>query len=250
MTCPTSPLAWRSGDSRGRDLSGPGRRVRFRQDSAATVPHSESCHPDDPVAGAGGGGPLFERTSRKVSLTTQRAISGRDQDRGRSTPFGAARCAGVGARGGTSPAARLPVLDRSGTRSGAGCRVREARTRQRGRAEHTDRKYSTSSSVRNGDVDVLITWSPGGTTKAATGDGLTAGPVLGTDARAVIVAASHPRAGRESITTQDLIGHDVRQPDALGEPRFIEAWSPRQTSSGRRIIQVPAERDIGVRARS
>jgi len=100
------------------------------------------------------------------------------------------------------------------------------------------------SSVRHGDVDVLITWSPGGTTKAATGDELTAGPVLGTDVRAVIIAASHPLAARESITTEDLIGHDVRQPDALGEPEFIEAWSPRQTSSGKPNSQVQAERDI------
>jgi len=80
--------------------------------------------------------------------------------------------------------------------------------------------------------------------KAAAGDDLTAGPVIGTDARAVIVAASHPLAARESITTEDLVGHDVRRPDALGEPEFIEAWSPRRTSSGQPITQVQSERDI------
>ena len=191
------------------------------------------------------GGPLLERTSRKVRLTP---LGERFRDAARTGVeqlHSAVRDAQASARGVERPL-RLGYQYSTGPELALSLAA-TFEDRHPGSAVvlSTLTEVFDFSSVRQGDVDVLITWSPGGTTKAATGDDLTAGPVLGTDARAVIVAASHPLAARESITTEDLISHDVRQPDALGEPEFIEAWSPRRTASGKPITQVKSERDIG-----
>ncbi|HYJ68560.1 MAG TPA: hypothetical protein VEX15_12970 [Nocardioidaceae bacterium] len=44
------------------------------------------------------------------------------------------------------------------------------------------------TSVHNGHVNVQLTWSPGGSAHAALADDLTAGPVLGSDQREILVA--------------------------------------------------------------
>lgn len=99
------------------------------------------------------------------------------------------------------------------------------------------------SALRDGEVDVLVTWSPGGSAGAAVGDDLTAGPVLGTEARAVVVAADHPLAGRSSITTDDVVGYNVRRPGP-GPSGFVEAWAPRRTSGGQSLEYVDLDQDV------
>jgi DNA-binding transcriptional LysR family regulator len=191
------------------------------------------------------GGPLLERTSRKVSLTP---LGERFRDAARigvDHLHAAVRDAQASARG-VEQLLRLGYQNSTGPELALSLSTTfEDRHPRSAVVLSTLTEVFDFSSVRRGDVDVLITWSPGGTTEAVTGAELTAGPVLGTDARAVIVAAAHPLAARRSITTEDLIGHDVRRPDALGEPEFIAAWSPRRTSRGQPITQVRSERDIG-----
>lgn len=95
------------------------------------------------------------------------------------------------------------------------------------------------SALRDGSVDVLVTWSPGGSAVAAVGDDLSAGPVLGSEARAVVVAADHPLARHDSITTEDVADYDVRRPG--GPAEFVEAWTPRVTASGRPLRLVDSD---------
>lgn len=190
------------------------------------------------------GAPLFERTSRRVNLT---ALGERFRE---ATKLGfdqlhtALRDAQASARG-------VEQVLRLGYQYSIGPEIAlelaaafETEHPGRGVVLTTLNEVFDFTSVRNGHVDVLLTWSPGGSAHAALADDLTAGPVLGSDQRAVLVAKDHPVATRESITTDDLIGYDVRKPDPLGAPAFADAWAPRQTTSGDPIRQVDGGRQF------
>ncbi|MGH3479475.1 MAG: LysR family transcriptional regulator [Nocardioidaceae bacterium] len=190
------------------------------------------------------GGPLFERTSRQVSLTAlgerfrEAAQIGFDQLQT------ALRDAQAAARG-------VELVLRLGYQYSIGPELAlelaaafETKHPGSGVVVTTLNEVFDFTSIRNGHVDVLLTWSPGGPAHAALADDLTAGPVLGSDQRAVLVAKDHPLATRESITTDDLIGYDIRKPDPLGTPAFADAWAPRQTTSGNPIHQVDGGRQF------
>jgi DNA-binding transcriptional LysR family regulator len=91
--------------------------------------------------------------------------------------------------------------------------------------------------LRRREVDLVVTRLPLDQPDVAVG------PVLGTaDERVVMVGRTHPLAGRIDLSTEDLIGHDVRRPH--GVPfELAEATCPARTPSGRRIRFVDAPVD-------
>ena len=89
--------------------------------------------------------------------------------------------------------------------------------------------------LRAGEIDVLIHWL------VVDEPDLTAGPAIGQQDRVVAVAVGHPFARRETISVEDLAGQPVARPPAAFPPALWEAFVPANTPSGQPI---PPTHDI------
>jgi DNA-binding transcriptional LysR family regulator len=90
--------------------------------------------------------------------------------------------------------------------------------------------------LRRREVDLVVTRLP------LDQPDIAVGPVLSTDERVVMVGRIHPLADRTELTTEDLIGHDVRRPQGV-PAELAEATCPARTPSGRLIRFVDAPVD-------
>ncbi|MEU8172875.1 LysR family transcriptional regulator [Microbispora hainanensis] len=89
------------------------------------------------------------------------------------------------------------------------------------------------TSLRAGEIDVAHLWLPVGEPD------ITTGPVTHTSPVVVVMAATHPYAGRESLSVEDygdltFVGHRSPLPAAMEE-----AFHPFHTPSGRPVVRGP-----------
>ena len=87
------------------------------------------------------------------------------------------------------------------------------------------------AALRAGEIDVLIHWL------VVSEPDLTPGPAIDRQDRVVAVAVSHPFASQETISVEDLAGPPVARPPAAFPPALWEALVPGNTPSGKPIPQ-------------
>jgi DNA-binding transcriptional LysR family regulator len=85
--------------------------------------------------------------------------------------------------------------------------------------------------LRRGEVDLTAIRFP------LRQPDLVVGPVLTTDRRALAVADDHPLAGRSSVCVEDLADYEVAAGTSAVPSELIEALIPRTTPSGRPIAR-------------
>lgn len=85
------------------------------------------------------------------------------------------------------------------------------------------------------EVDVLVTWLAGDPVKIPAR--LRAGPVLQREPRGITVGERHPLAGRISVDVEELAEFDVLYPSGHG-PELADGWVPPVTPAGRPIRRV------------
>ena len=174
------------------------------------------------------GGRLFDRTSRRVRLTPLgeglrgHLAAGYEHLReGMESAMIAARAVEGAVRVGFTPTIDPRRVREAVQAFGAGhpaCEVLALEVPVNDRYE----------SLRRGDVDVLLTWL------ALDEPDLTAGPALSSEPRVLIVAASHPLAGRASISIEEVAGLPAM--DVGGMPRRLaDTLVPPRTPAGRAL---------------
>jgi DNA-binding transcriptional LysR family regulator len=80
-------------------------------------------------------------------------------------------------------------------------------------------------------VDVLVTWMPEEPARRGV-SGIEMGPVIWREPRAVAVAEHHPLAKQKVIDLEELADHEVLHFLGL-PPHYSEGWTPRVTPAGR-----------------
>jgi DNA-binding transcriptional LysR family regulator len=184
------------------------------------------------------GARLFQRTSRRVSLTPAGdelrrslipALAALDRSLARASDH-AASVAGP-LRIAFTPTTDGPplrrLLDAFQSRH-PDCQVipREADT------------WDPYASLRRDHADVLVNWL------AVDEPDLTAGPVIALHDRVVAVARSHHLATRRSVLLEDLAGEQVSQPPQSLPAALGDAILPPRTPSGRSIRRVQISRSV------
>lgn len=89
--------------------------------------------------------------------------------------------------------------------------------------------------LRRGEIDLLVSWLPHGQPDLVTGPILTRAPrVLG-------VAPDHPLARRPTVSLEEIADYRVVPIEDIFPKDLAEAWTPRNTPSGRPIhrLQIP-----------
>ncbi|MFH9075804.1 LysR family transcriptional regulator [Streptomyces alboflavus] len=183
------------------------------------------------------GAPLFERNSRKVTLTEV----GR-QLRDDLLPAYEQISAGLAQAIAVSRGALVRGMVRVGW-SGAWCGnlMVQAADRFRVRHPHCDVEIvevqlcDPLGGMRAGTIDLQLTEFP------IREPDITIGPLLFAEPRALMVPANHPFARRESVSLEDLADATLVTLNDAHIPRYwMDRYFPRKTPSGRRIPQGPA----------
>ncbi|MYS86063.1 LysR family transcriptional regulator [Embleya scabrispora] len=181
------------------------------------------------------GAPLFERTSRSVTLTpVGQVLRGELQQAYDLINSGLARASDAAA--GVAGVLRLgvmgvlgnemrPVIDAFRTRY-PGCDVEVVEY-------HFGAPFSR---LRTGAVDLQLMWLP------IHEPDLTVGPVTLTEGRVLAVATGSAPAGRNGVSLEDLGDVTVFDPGPDVPDYWFEAMVPRRTPGGRRIARGPAGR--------
>jgi DNA-binding transcriptional LysR family regulator len=177
------------------------------------------------------GGPLFDRTTRRVRLTPlgtrlrdgwrpaygQLLAAWGDARTAARQPAGTLRVGFTLTTGGTA----LTRLVRAFTAAYPGCDVQLRET-------GLDDLYGP---LRRDEIDVLVSWL------AVDEPDLTAGPAIEHRARALAVSRDHPLAGRGAASAEDLADYET----ALAPPSaFYDAIVPPRTPSGRPVRRTRA----------
>lgn len=179
------------------------------------------------------GAALFDRTSRRVTLTP---IGARLRDdltpgyRDIQNGLAAARTAARGVAG----------TLRLGTMGALAHEITDVITRFRTLHPQCDMTFhevrisDPFGPLRAGDVDVALIWLP------VRESDLTVGPVIRTSPIYLMMSVNHPYAGRESVSLEDLADCVVPR-SAQPVPEYWEAaLNPFHTPSGRPIPRGPA----------
>jgi DNA-binding transcriptional LysR family regulator len=175
------------------------------------------------------GGRLFERTSRKVTLTPL----GEQLRSGLSPAYGqmiaaieAARATARGVTGelrvGCAYTVSGPELTRLTEEFSAlnpSCEL----------TLHMVENADPYGPLRRGDIDVLVFY------QAVGEPDLNAGPVIGYRDRVLAVGREHRLAARESVCLEDLAGEEVNENAPAFPEALYDALRPRCTPSGRPI---------------
>jgi DNA-binding transcriptional LysR family regulator len=176
------------------------------------------------------GGPLFHRTSRRVSLTPvgERFLSDIAPAYERMhDAFVATREAATGVAGTLRLGMYTPVNGGPHLRE----IVRGFEERYPQCSVHvidTGLQRDQAEWLRRGEVDLLAMRLP------FSDPGVIIGPVLSREQRVLIVADDHPLADRPSVSFEDLADYTV--PDISALPReLMDAFIPPLTPSGRRL---------------
>jgi DNA-binding transcriptional LysR family regulator len=189
------------------------------------------------------GGPLFERSSRRVALTPlgerlladlgpayqaiQDAVAAAQRAAHRTPGAGTLRVAATQ----TVPPELLDGVAEAFRRSRPAARV----------VWHTmpyDQYYAFfGDGEPPGGTDILFCWVPSVSPQAVPRSRLMVGPVLSTSSRVLLMSEDHPLAGRASVDIEELAGHKVLYPVVPNE-HFADAWVPPVTPGGRPIERV------------
>ncbi len=184
------------------------------------------------------GGVLFERTSRRVSLTPLG-----EQFRGE---LGAAYAQLQAAldharRAAREAAGQLRIGFTNTTEGPALSRLVAVFEARHPGCQVTLQEVPVTeayAALRTGEIDVLIHWL------VVDEPDLTAGPAIDRQGRVVAVAVSHPLARQETASVEDLAGQPVARPPATFPPALWEALVPTNTPSGKPIPQTRDARSI------
>lgn len=185
------------------------------------------------------GGPLFERTSRRVYLTALGEsllveLGPAFADLERSLAVAAGRARGLAEMlriGHIVTVENVPTLVEM---VGEFERRYPGTTVRRLRFELLD----YAEALRRDQVDVWFTWWPGPFPDGDPELGLHCGPAIATSGRALLVGRSHPLAGRTSIGLEDLVEHPVMEVPTRGTALFRDRWIPPSAPSGAPIATV------------
>ncbi|TDB78475.1 LysR family transcriptional regulator [Micromonospora sp. KC723] len=91
--------------------------------------------------------------------------------------------------------------------------------------------YNSRANLLDGSVDILVAAYPF--------DGMARGPALMVERRVLAVAATHPLAGRESVSLEVLADHPVVQYPEVTSAEFKRDRTPEHTPSGRPVPKGP-----------
>ena len=108
------------------------------------------------------------------------------------------------------------------------CRVSLAPTR-------IGARWNEHDLLAEGDLDVVLHWSPGGDTRSFDLPGLRVGPVLLTEPRGLLMRADHPLASRTSVSLEDVADYRLLDPGKALNSVARDLWTPPFTPSGRPI---------------
>jgi DNA-binding transcriptional LysR family regulator len=175
------------------------------------------------------GGALFERTTRRVTLT---ALG--EQFHARLQPGYAQMQAALdhARRAAREAAGQLRIGFTVTTEGPALSRLIAAFEARHPGCEVTLHEASAadpSAALRGGEVDVLVNWL------AVDEPDLTAGPAIDRQDRVLAVAASHPLAGRTQVTVEDLAGRPVPSFPPGFPAALRDTFVPPATPSGKPI---------------
>lgn len=180
------------------------------------------------------GAPLFERTTRRVTLTplgAQLLADVRPAHQSLVKGMAEARRTAARRRGhetlsigfsDTLPADAAGRLIGAFERDHADCRVARS-------------ALAVSTIMRRIQraefgVDVVVTWMPE-SFRQHPGERLRTGPVIGTASRGVLMTRRHPLATRTEIDIEELADYDLHHPGTASE--FSDGWTPPRTPAGR-----------------
>jgi DNA-binding transcriptional LysR family regulator len=184
------------------------------------------------------GGALFERTSRRVNLTPLG-----EQFRGElSTAYAQLQAALDHAkRAAREAAGQLRIGFTNTTEGPALSRLVAVFEARHPGSQATLQEVPVTdayAALRAGEIDVLVHWL------VVHEPDLTPGPAIDCQDRVVAVAVSHPLAGQETVSVEDLAGQPVVRPPAAFPPALWEALVPANTPSGMPIPQAHEARSL------
>jgi len=184
------------------------------------------------------GGALFERTSRRVTLTPLG-----EQFRGELGAAYAQLQAAVdhARRAAREAAGQLRIGFTNTTEGPALCHLVAVFEARHPGCQVTLQEVPVTeayAALRAGEIDVLIHWL------VVDEPDLTPGPAIDRQDRVVAVASSHPLARRETVSVEDLAGQPVARPPGAFPPALWEALVPANTPSGKPIPQAHDVRSI------
>jgi DNA-binding transcriptional LysR family regulator len=94
-------------------------------------------------------------------------------------------------------------------------------------------------------IDAFVCWFPDLPYKALP-PGISVGPAIRRAARGILMAKTHPLARHSTVDVEELAEHDVLHPTGLGS--LGDAWTPPVTPAGRPIRRVVKPGDIFMEA--
>lgn len=180
------------------------------------------------------GAPLFERTSRRVTLTPLGAQLHNQLRPAHQQVVAATTAARTAAR---SPAGQVRLGFTATTAGDALDRLVVAFERERPDCTLALREVALVDSytpLRTGEIDVLVCWL------VLDEPGLTLGPAIARYSRVLAVAADHPLAGERSVSVEVLADHPTPNWDFHGlAAQVLRAMVPARTPSGRPVLRHP-----------
>ncbi len=182
------------------------------------------------------GAPLFDRTTRRVSLTPigQRLLTDlRPAHQSVLDSLARAKAAGRGITGVLDvgflgPLAGRVLLD-----------ILEALAASQPELElrlHATEVDDPCRPLRDNEIDVLLTQQP------VTEPGLTNGPVVIVEGRVLAVSTRHPLAGNETVSMEDLATERILLPGGSAPQEWVANAQPWTTPSGQPIGRGPSVR--------
>jgi DNA-binding transcriptional LysR family regulator len=196
------------------------------------------------------GGPLLDRTSRRVSLTPlgaqflsqvrpayenlRRALEDAQNSARADNPQRDVLRIGFS----TTLLAALPTRLIDGfQRACPLCRIV--------RSDHPATEIYRCLDSGDDGIDAFVCWFPDLPHKTLPPD-VGVGPAIRQAARGLLMAKSHPLAHRSTVDVEELAEHDVLQPSGLGS--LGDAWTPPMTPAGQPIRRIVKPGDIFMEA--
>ena len=96
-------------------------------------------------------------------------------------------------------------------------------------------RWNEHDLLEEGDLDLVLHWSPGGDTRSFDLPNLRTGPPLLSLPRGLLMREDHPLASRASVSLEDIADYRLLDPSKSLNPVARDQWAPPVTPSGRPI---------------